>query len=156
MLTTVLPLQSEHIDGCARLMAGLPLWHEHYAVNEEGARARFAAGLAEGADIRVALAGDEVVGFVFFLRRGVFGRSGYIRLLGVRADWQAQGVGTQLMDVAEAACFAEARDVFLFVSAFNEAAQRFYRHRGYGQVGVITDYVQPGVDELIFRKRRPE
>jgi len=136
-------------------MASLPLWSEHYGVDYEAARARFASGLADGADIYVALAGDEVVGFLWFARRGAFARSGYVRLLGVRADWQGQGVGTQLMDFAEEMLFAEDDNTFLLTYAPNEAAQRFYRHRGYEQVGVLFQYSGSGIDELIFRKRRP-
>ena len=59
------------------------------------------------------------------------------------------------MDFAEEALFAEDKDVFVLAFAPNEAAQRFYRRRGYEQIGGLDKYSGPGVDELIFRKRRP-
>ena len=148
------PLQACHLDACARVMASLPLWSETYEVDPDTARERFASSLASEEEVYVALSGDEVVGFLSFVRRGAFARSGYIRLLGVRADWQARGVGTQLMDFAEDILFAEDSDVFLLTYAANEAAQGFYRSRGYEQVGVLAKYSGPGVDEFIHRKRR--
>ena len=156
MQISISPMQAQHIDACARLMVSLPLWSESYGVDYHAARERFESGLADGADVCVALADDVVAGFVWFVRRGAFGRSGYVRLLAVRADWQGHGVGTQLMDFVEEVLFAEDDDVFLLTFAPNEGAQRFYRHRGYERVGVLTEYSGPGIDELIFRKRRPQ
>ncbi|GEM_PF-152309 len=152
---SIVPLQAQHVDACARLMVALPLWGESYGVTYDAARVRFESGPADSADVYVALVEDEMVGFGWFVRRGAFARSGYIRLLGVRADWQGRGVGTQLMDFTEETLFAEDKDIFLLTFAPNEGAQRFYRQRGYEQVGVLTDYSGPGIDECIFRKRRP-
>ena len=152
--TSILPLQAEHIDACARLVAATPLWSECYGVGYYSARARFEAALS--AEVFVALCEDVVVGFVWFAQRGAFTRSGYICLLGVRPDRQGHGVGTQLMTFAEKRLFATDDDIFLLVSSFNERAQRFYHRRGYEKVGVLIDYVRPGIDEFIFRKRRPE
>ena len=152
---SILPMRAQHIDVCARLMVALPLWGESYGIDYHAARARFESGVADAADVYVALVEDAVVGFVWFAQRGAFARSGYIRLLGVRADWQGRGVGTQLMDFAEEMLFAEDKDIFLLAFAPNEGAQRFYRRRGYEQVGALTEYSGPGIDEFIFRKRRP-
>ena len=44
-------------------------------------------------------------------------------------------------------------DLFLLVSDFNKAAQRFYQRNGYQQIGAIPGYVLPDVTELIFWKR---
>jgi ribosomal protein S18 acetylase RimI-like enzyme len=138
-------------------MLSLPLWRDSYEVDIQGARARFQSGVDEGGDVYVALAEDKVVGFLWFVRRGAFARSGYVRLLGVGTDWQGCGVGTQLMDFAEEILFAEDKDVFVLAFGPNKAAQRFYRRRGYEQVGMLDKYSGPGpgVDEIIFRKRRP-
>jgi ribosomal protein S18 acetylase RimI-like enzyme len=153
---TVAPLDAQRVEACARLMVSLPLWRDSYRVDYEAAHARFEAGLLSRDDVYVALVDDAVVGFLWFVRRGAFARSGYVRLLGVSSEWQGRGVGTKLMDFAEAILFTEDRDVFLLTFAPNEAAQRFYCHRGYEQVGELAGYSDPGVDELVFRKRRPE
>ncbi len=141
------------IPALARLMAGDPLW-QRYGVTEASAARRLAAGLASGAAIAVAEADGAAVGFIWYVERGAFARSGYIMLIGVAADRRGSGVGRALMAHAEAALFAGADDVFLLVSDFNAAAQTFYRRLGYQQVGALPDYVVEGVTELVFRKRK--
>jgi ribosomal protein S18 acetylase RimI-like enzyme len=81
---------------------------------------------------------------------GAFGRSEYLRLIGVRADCAARGLGAALLSEVEAR--ATSRDLILLVSDFNEGAQRFYKRMGYAQIGAIPGYVLPDVTELIFRK----
>ena len=152
---SVVPMQVEHTEACARVVAETPLWRKHYGVSHHAARTRFEAGIALSAEIFVALCADVVVGFVWFARRGAFTRSGYISLLGVRPDRQGRGVGTQLMAFAEERLFATDDNIFLLVSSFNERAQRFYHRRGYEKIGVLIDYVRPGIDEFVFRKRWP-
>ena len=80
------------------------------------------------------------------------GRSTYLRLLGVRADFHGAGLGAALLDAAEQAA-AHTRDMILLVSDFNHGAQRFYERQGYRQVGALPGYVLPDVTELIYRKR---
>ena len=57
------------------------------------------------------------------------------------------------MEYAEESSRAQGRDLFLLVSDFNTDAQRFYQRLGFQQVGLLEDYVIPGVGELIYRKR---
>jgi len=151
------PLVSGDVPALARLMAGDPLW-QRYGVTEESAARRLREGFAAGANIAgatiaVAEIDGEPVGFVWYVERGAFNRSGYIMLIGVQGDARGAGVGRALMEHAEAALFARAADIFLLVSDFNTAAQAFYVRLGYEQVGTIPGYVVPGVSELIFRKR---
>jgi len=144
-------LLADDIPALARLMAGDPLW-QRYGVTEAGATRRLAEGLAAGATIAVAVADDAVAGFIWYVARGAFNRSGYIMLIGVEPWARGRGVGRGLMEHAEAALFADVRDVFLLVSDFNAAAQAFYRRLGYQQVGAIPGYVVDGVTELVFWK----
>ncbi len=137
----------------ARLMAGDPLW-QRYGITEASAARRLAAGLAAGATIAVAEVEGAPVGFIWYVARGAFARSGYIMLIGVAPTHRGGGIGRALLAHAEAALFAQADDVFLLVSDFNIAAQAFYRRLGYQQVGALSDYVVEGVTELVFRKRR--
>jgi ribosomal protein S18 acetylase RimI-like enzyme len=134
-------------------MAGDPLW-QRYGITEAGAARRLADGLAAGATIAVAEIEGQVAGFIWYVARGAFSRSGYIMLIGVEPAHRGAGVGRALTEHAEAALFADAHDVFLLVSDFNHAAQAFYRRLGYQQVGAIPGYVAAGVTELVFRKLR--
>ena len=146
------PMAPGDVPSLARLMAGDPLW-QRYGVTEEAAARRLREGFASGATIAVAEIDGEPAGFVWYVERGAFNRSGYIMLIGVQRDVRGAGVGRALMEHAEAALFAQASDVFLLVSDFNEAAQAFYGRLGYEQVGTILGYVVPGISEQIFRKR---
>ena len=145
------PLAAGDVPALAGLMAGDPLW-QRYGVTEESAARRLREGFAAGATIVVAEIDEEPVGFIWYVERGAFNRSGYIMLIGVQGDARGAGVGRALMAHAEAALFARSADVFLLVSDFNTAAQAFYRRLGYEQVGVIPDYVVSGVAELLFRR----
>jgi ribosomal protein S18 acetylase RimI-like enzyme len=82
---------------------------------------------------------------------GAFGRSAYLRLIGVRPDKARSGIGAQLLNHIEQSI--SGTDLFLLVSDFNRDAQVFYRRQGYEQIGAIPGYVLPDVTELIFRKR---
>ena len=146
------PMAPGDVPSLASLMAGDPLW-QRYGVTEESAARRLREGYAASATIAVAEIEGEPAGFVWYVERGAFNRSGYIMLIGVQGDARGTGVGRALMEQAEAALFAQAADVFLLVSDFNAAAQAFYRRLGYEQIGTIPDYVAPGITELIFRKR---
>ncbi len=140
------------IPACVDIMVSTSLW-QRYDVSKEGATRRFQEGLAREAVIFVAEVEGEVVGFVWCEARGAFARSGYIPLVGVSPRHRGRGIGTALMDRAEAFLATVSQDVFLLVADFNEAAQRFYRRRGYVHVGSLSDYIVPGVTEYIYRKR---
>lgn len=145
------PMIENDIPALARLMAATPLW-QRYGVTEASAAQRLHDGLRGGATIAVATQEAQPAGFVWYVERGAFARSGYILLIGVQPELKGRGLGRALMQYAEQAVAARARDMFLLVSDFNAAAQSFYTRLGYRQVGALPDYVLPGVAELIFRK----
>ena len=147
-------LQPADITACARLMALSSLW-QRYHITESSAARRFELGLSRQASIVVAEREGEIAGFIWYETRGAFARSGYISLIGVQPGLYGQGIGQGLMVHAEGEMFSVVDDVFLLVSDFNEAAQRFYQRLGYHQVGSIPDYVVSGVAELIYHKRSP-
>lgn len=147
------PITEADLPACTHIMVANPLW-QRYGVTEDSAFQRLAAGLAQQADIWVAEE-EQIVGFIWFARKGAFQRSGYVMLIGVAPDVQHVGLGAQLMNAAEQAMFETAKDIFLLVSDFNHGAQRFYQRRGYQQVGAIPDYVLSGVTEFIYRKVKP-
>ena len=147
---SIRPLAYADIAGIAHWVAATPLW-QRYAVTEASFAERLTGGLASGAMIFVAERAGTVLGFVWLVGRGAFNRSMYLQLIGVRPETREGGVGRALMEFVEA--HAESRDIFLLVSDFNFAAQRFYARLGYQQVGKLDNYVVQGVNELLFSKR---
>lgn len=145
------PMLPADIPGISRWVAATPLW-QRYGVTEQSMRERLQSGLDHGATIYVAERAGEVLGFLWLIERGVFGRSYYVQLIGVRAEARGQGAGRALMEFAEEKSLAQGRDLFLLVSDFNTEAQRFYERLGYRQVGRLDDYVIPGISELIYCK----
>lgn len=139
---------------CAAIIGGQPLFVP-YGLTPDSLEKSFGAA-AEGSE-RILLAedDDQVLGFVWFMPRGAFGRSGYLRLLVTASAAQGRGVGSRLMDAAEVTVFAEASDLFLLVNSTNSGALRFYERRGFSRAGKLDSYVKPGLDEILLRKARP-
>lgn len=101
-------------------------------------------------ELYVALAGAEVVGFILLNMQGPF--SGYIQSVCVADSTRGLGIGSQLVDYAEARIGRVSANVFLCVSSFNPGAKRLYERLGYQLVGTLTDYLIEGHDELLYRK----
>jgi len=148
------PLIFSDISTCASIMARNPLW-ERYEITLELARTRLENGFKNDASILVAEQDGSISGFLWFVEKGAFNRSGYIMLIAIDPDLHHLGVGQALMLQAETIMFESSNDIFLLVSDFNISAQRFYTRNGYAQIGSIPDYVVKGITELIFRKVKP-
>jgi ribosomal protein S18 acetylase RimI-like enzyme len=146
-------MRQEDVAGCADMIAGEALWRR-YGLDALRARRMLRAALRAGGDLYVAVMGGHLAGFVWIRREGTFAHSGYVRLIGVARSARRAGVGRRLLDHAERVIFASGPNVFLLVSDFNRAAQRFYRKLGYAKVGALPDYVQPGITEYVYRKSR--
>ncbi len=144
------PWRAKDIRACVHILVTTPLW-QRYGIARKAAERRFHEGWARGATIFVAVDAAKPVGFVWCEEHGAFARSGYIPLIGVRQEMRGKGVGSALLARAEAH-LAFTGDVFLLVSDFNRAAQRFYERHGYTRVGTLADYIVPGVNEFIYRK----
>ena len=146
------PMTPADIPGCARWIAATPLW-QRYHVTESSISKRLSQALEGGATIFVAERAGDVLGFLWLVERGAFDHNDYVRLIGVRPGERGHGIGRALMEFAEEQSRARGRDLFLLVSDFNTDAQRFYQRLGFHQVGLLEDYVIPGIGELIYRKR---
>jgi len=145
-------MQTKDLPLLAAWMVETPLW-QRYGVTLDKAIANFERGMARGEWLIVAQVDDSVCGFAWVIPQGTFGRSPYLRLIGVQADKASSGIGTGLMAEVERKSAEVASDIFLLVSDFNTGAQAFYKQRGYVQIGAIEAYVVPDITELIFRKR---
>lgn len=76
----------------------------------------------------------------------------YLELFGV-ADWsRGKGIGGQVLGHIESVVFARAKNLFACVSDFNEPARRFYRKRGYHEIGLIPNLLISGSAEILLRK----
>jgi ribosomal protein S18 acetylase RimI-like enzyme len=173
-------MEAGHVAACAAIVGRLPLF-EPYGYGEAAARRDLERALAEGrADLRVALDEDDlgssrrgrrcgktdlgssrrgrrcgktemVAGFAWLVPRGAFDRSGYLRLIAVDDRRQGQGVGQLLINDLEERHLARG-GIVLLAAAANAGAHRFYERLGYVEVGLLCDYVKPGLDERIYYK----
>ncbi len=157
------PLRANDIDPCARLIAADPLWQRYHVTLPRARQAlrqvltaarRGGRVLRDAGEFAVAHDRSRVVGFIWFRLDGTFHHSGYIRWIGVAPHARGQGVGRRLMVYAERKIFRHGPNVFLMVSAFNTAAQAFYKQLGYKEIGTIPNYVIRGITERLFRKTR--
>jgi RimJ/RimL family protein N-acetyltransferase len=94
----------------------------------------------------VAIAGGEIVGFLFVLESGFgFGEIGMM----VAADWRGRGVGTAL--VAASIAWAQSRELHkLTLSVFphNDAAIALYRKFGFREEGRRAQHIRRANGEL--------
>lgn len=135
----------------AAWMVETPLW-QRYHLTTAKAILQFEEGLERGDWLITADGKSPACGFGWGIPRGTFGRSPYLRLIGVRPDLTGSGLGALLLGEIERRAAEVASDLFLLVSDFNEGAQRFYKKHGFEAIGAIPGYVLPDVTELIFRK----
>jgi ribosomal-protein-alanine N-acetyltransferase len=147
-------LREDDLGSCAAIIDETPLW-SRYGLTGDRLVGLLRPALAGGTDLLLAAEGEggAAAGFAWWMRRGTFGRSPYLRLIGVSGSRRSGGIGAELLASSEAALKEGAREAFLLVSDFNEAARRFYRRQGWEEVGRLPDYVVEGVAEVIMWKR---
>src|SRR5215471_1079994 len=133
---------------CARAMANSEPWITLRRGYEIGLKAL----LDKTRDSYVATDGTTIAGYITLDVRGPF--RGYIHLLCVMPQWRNRGVGALLIKHVEQRVFREHPNVFLCVSSFNRAAQRFYKRMGFKRVGTISEYIIKGHSEYLMRKTR--
>jgi ribosomal protein S18 acetylase RimI-like enzyme len=101
-------------------------------------------------EVYLAVAGQEVVGFVILVMQGAF--VGYIQSVGVKPGWRNRGIGSRLLQFAEERIFREAPNAFVCASSFNPKVQRLYQRLGYEVVGELKEYIVAGHTEILYRK----
>src|SRR5262249_24772093 len=143
----------DDVDAVALRVGGLELF-ARYGAPPQGIAGWLRGAMARGEGIVIALdALGAPVGFAWFLLTGTFGAGGYLRLIAVAPEGPSQGAGAALLGEVERRVAKGSRFLFLLVSDFNQAAQRFYEVHGYTQVGRLPAFVKDGIDELLFWKR---
>jgi ribosomal protein S18 acetylase RimI-like enzyme len=136
----------DRVAECARLMAGSAPWITLGRTFESAVRTL----QDPGKELHVVFDNGQVTAFVLLDLRGLL--CGYIQSVCVLSSRRQRGLGTALIQWAEARIFRDSPDVFLCVSSFNIDAQRLYQRLGYEVVGRFADFVVPGHDELLLRK----
>ena len=138
--------RGDEAHACAQLMANHEPWVTLRRTYEDSIQM-----LNDPArEVYVALAQDQVVGFLILQMNGAF--VGYLQTVGVRPDWRNRGIGSRLIQFAEERIFREAPNVFICVSSFNPRAQTLYERLGYEAVGELKDYIVSGHAEILLRK----
>lgn len=138
---------TEEREWCARLMATSEPW----ITLRRGLDVLRPAALDPDYVVLVARRDGTPCGFIRIHPRGVAG-SPYVASVAVTEAERGRGVGTALLDAAEAR-YPEARYVFLCVSSFNTRARALYERHGFRLVGELPDYVVDGTSELLMGKR---
>jgi ribosomal protein S18 acetylase RimI-like enzyme len=138
----------------AHWMLRVPLW-QRYGLSVETITALFHQAISnQELLIVIEVENSEgVAGFAWCVSDGAFARSPYLKQIGVHPEFTSMGIGGLLLDYIEATSQQHSKDLFLLVSDFNKAAQKFYERHGYQQIGMIPAYVLPDVTELIYYKR---
>jgi ribosomal protein S18 acetylase RimI-like enzyme len=77
----------------------------------------------------------------------------YLQLLAILPAHQNLGIGGSVLSWFEAEARDHFRNLWLCVSAFNVAAQRFYVRHGFEPVATLQGLLRDDEDELLMRKR---
>lgn len=136
----------------AEAVAPQPLF-SRYGLSAEGLAEDLESAYARGERLLVAEEARRAVGVAWYLERGGFGLGGYLRLIALLPGREGRGLGGALLDEVERKIADQQRHLFLLVSHWNEGARRFYRRRGYQEVGLLPKLVRPDIDEVVCYKR---
>ncbi len=143
---TIKPMTRAHIPACDDIVRFSEPWR---TLRERIDFDRF----IDEKEAFVALVEGAVAGFVIFTPEPVFARGGYLRAVAVAPAIRGFGLGKRLLRFAEETTAKKARNLFLCVSSFNAAAQKFYRQVGYTKAGRLDDLIKKGLSEYIYWKR---
>jgi ribosomal protein S18 acetylase RimI-like enzyme len=131
---------------CAQIMASTDPWLAYrFSVERCTGILRW-----PGSTLFVARVNDPV-GFVLLHPRGFLGCP-YIAVVAVVGSLRSRGIGTRLLEFAEAH-FSGGRHVYLCVSSFNPRALQLYERRGYVKIGELPEFIADGFSELLMQKR---
>lgn len=94
----------------------------------------------------------EPIGFIMIKMKGSF--TGYIQNIALVQHMRGQGIGEAAIRYIEELVFRSFPNIFICASSFNAGAQKLYRRMGYEVVGILTDYIIKGYDEVLMRKTK--
>lgn len=135
-------------EACARMMAASEPW----ITLERSFEKALEIVRHPAKEVWIVPGADGPRAFVILDLHGAF--TGYLQTICVRPEERGRGLGTRLLEWAEARIFRESPNVFLCVSSFNPGARRLYERLGYAVVGTLDDYIVRGHAEVLMRKTR--
>ena len=133
----------------ARAIVAMPPWS---VVNYPAdAMARFLASSGDGASRYRVEAGGLDAGAVSI--RFPWLKGPYLELLALLPPFQSQGLGASILGWFEQEGLrADARNLWVCASSFNERALRFYERHGFKPAATLPGLVAKGYDEILLRK----
>jgi len=137
----------------AAIAAADPLFQQ-YGMTEESALKLLKRSMrAPKTELWVAIdAWNAPLGFALFVHGAGLMRSAYLRLIAVSPEAKRGGVGRALIHRMEDQALRP-HGILLLVTSKNHRARRFYEAMGYSKVGLLRDYVKPGLHECLYLKR---
>jgi len=146
--------EMKHIDVCVEILQNSDLGKVYFS---DYAKATGMLTYAvEQKGVFVALDENEkCVGFIYYMKKGVFGSYPYLHIVAVKEDCRCFGIGRQLMNYFEEnASDSALTKYFLTVDDFNPRAKKLYENLGYHCVGELPDFYKKGVNCYLMMKVR--
>lgn len=153
MEITIVKGNEKYLDDCESALLDSELGRRYFS-SEGSAAAQLKEGFGKG-EIYAAL--DEsrkCVGFIWFIRNGIFHSFPYLHIIAVKKENRGGGIGKKLLEFFEDLCFEENSKLFLVVADFNPEAKRLYEKIGYVEVGAIPNLYRPEITEHLMMKTR--
>ncbi len=96
----------------------------------------------------------EIAAVMWVEENGFFHEYPYLALIGVKKDYQGQGLGSFLLNVYEAIGRAlNKTKITLMVGDFNYRAKKLYESVGYKEIGKVESAYMPNIAEFIMLKK---
>lgn len=144
------PMSAADAGAAGRIMTTIIPWSRLGAGEVRIARAL--AGPAPGARAFALQCDGGLAGAV--LVRWPWMAGPYLNILAVFPSHQRKGLGAAVLDwLAAEARAADARNVWLCVSAFNADARRFYEAQGFSAAAELDGLIVDHEDEILMRRR---
>jgi ribosomal protein S18 acetylase RimI-like enzyme len=138
--------EKKRIEICAEMMSATDPW-VRYGMDYSLCLKAFEGDHRE---IYVAEIDHTIVGFAILQLKGTF--RGYIQSLCIGEEWQRKGFGKKLLQFCEQRILKDSPNIFICVSDFNHGGIKLYKEFGFQHIGKLTDFLKPGITELLMRK----